>query len=134
MVGVTAVQNDRPTLSTVTSARRAEITVDNVGLSFWTAVTPVIAVLVILVLLRDRRARAFVPPGTPVRAGVLAALAAGLIGMAVNDSGVIVVAMVLVVVGPCLALLALADPPAPRPVLLEPAESPSGHAARTVSR
>jgi hypothetical protein len=117
-----------------TLARRAEVTLGNVGLSFWTAVTPTIAVLVLVVLLRNRRARALLPPGSPLRAGVLAALAAGLIGMAVNDSGVIVVAMVLVSVGPCLALLVLAEPVARGPVLLEPAESASGPAAHIVSR
>jgi hypothetical protein len=51
------------------------------------------------------------------------------VGFAVNDSGVIVVAMALVVVGPVVALLALADPPG-RPVLLEPVAEPAG-AART---
>jgi hypothetical protein len=64
-----------------------------------------------------------------VRAGVLAAVAAGLIGMAVNDSGVIVVAMVLVAVGPVLAFLALAERADGRPRLLEPVGAP----ARTVS-
>jgi hypothetical protein len=105
-----------------TLARRAEVTLEGVGLSFWTAVTPVIAVLLIAAVLGSRRAREVVPPGSPERAGVVAALAAGLVGMAVNDSGVIVVAMVLVVVGPFLALLVLAEPVRPRPpVLVEPA-------------
>jgi hypothetical protein len=57
--------------------------------------------------------------------GLLAALAAGLIGFAVNDSGVIVVAMALVEVGPFLALLALADRRR-KPVLLEPATEAAG--------
>ncbi|HEX2046359.1 MAG TPA: glycosyltransferase [Acidimicrobiales bacterium] len=112
-----------------TVVRRAEVTASAIGRNFWTAVTPVIAVGVLVVLLCSRRARQLVPPGSPGRAGVLAALAAGLIGMAVNDSGVVVVAMVLVSVGPFLALLALAEPPGPA-VLLEPAEAP----ARAVTR
>ena len=112
-----------------TLARRAEVTIAVVGDSFWTAVTPVIAVLVLVALLRAPWARAVVAPGTPVRAGVLAAVAAGLIGMAVNDAGVIVVAMVLVAVGPVLAFLALAERAGGRPRLLEPAGAP----ARTVS-
>jgi hypothetical protein len=107
-----------------TLARRAQATIDIVGLSFWTAVTPVIAVLVLVAVLRSRRARALLPHGTPERVAVLAALAAGLIGMAVNDSGVIVVAMVLVSVGPFLGLLALAEPIG-RPVLLEPVGEPA---------
>jgi len=107
-----------------TLARRAEVTVDVVGQSFWTAVTPVIAVAVLVVLLRSPRARTVLPPGSPARIGVLAALAAGLIGVAVNDSGVIVVAMVMVCVGPFLALTALLGPRG-RPALLEPAGEPA---------
>jgi len=115
-----------------TLARRAEVTVDVVGQSFWTAVTPAIAVAVLVVLLRSPWARTVVPPGSPARIGLLGALAAGLIGVAVNDSGVIVVAMVMVCVGPFLALTALtALTGSPgRPVLLEPA----GEAARAVIR
>jgi len=112
-----------------TLARRVEVTAGVVGQSFWTAVTPVIALGVLVVLLRSARARALVPTASALRVGVLAALAAGLIGTAVNDSGVIVVAMVMVVVGPFLALLALAEPIG-RPALLEPAEEP----ARAVTR
>ena len=103
-----------------TLARRAEVTVANIGDSFWTAVTPTIAVLVLVVLLRSAAARKLVPAGSPIRAGLVGALVAGLAGMAVNDSGIIVVAMVLVSVGPFLALLALADGPRGA-VLLEPA-------------
>lgn len=107
-----------------TLARRGEVTVDVVGQSFWTAVTPVIAIGVLAVLLGSPRARTLVPLGSPLRVGLLAALAAGLIGMAVNDSGVVVVAMVMVLVGPFLALLALADRPG-RAALLEPVGKPA---------
>lgn len=112
-----------------TLARRAEVTAGVVGQSFWTAVTPVIAVAVLVVLVRSERARALVPSGSAVRVGLMAALAAGLIGTAVNDSGVIVVAMVMVLVGPFLALLSLADR-AGGPVLLEPVEEPAGAVTR----
>jgi hypothetical protein len=111
-----------------TLARRAEVTLDVVGQSFWTAVTPAIAVLALVTLLRNPWARAVLPPATPVRVGVLAALVAGLLGMAVNDSGVIVVAMVMVSVGPVLARAALAEAPAGVSALLEPA----GKSARTL--
>ena len=112
-----------------TLARRAEVTLDVVTQNFWTAVTPVIAVLVLVALLRMPWARIRVPPGTPMRVGLLAALVAGLLGMAVNDSGVIVVAMVMVCVGPVLALMALTEGPAGLGALLEPAGKP----ARTAS-
>ena len=108
-----------------TLARRGEVTLDVMTQNFWTAVTPVIAVLVLVALLRMPWARTRVPPGTPIRVGLLAALAAGLLGMAVNDSGVIVVAMVMVSVGPVLALLALADGPPGLSALLEPAGKPA---------
>lgn len=111
-----------------TLARRVDVTLDNVAGSFWTAVTPVIAVLVLGAVLWTRYGRTLLPPASPLRAGVVGALAAGLVGTAVNDSGIIVVAMVLVSVGPFLALLALAEPGG-RPALLEPAGEP----ARAVS-
>ena len=123
----TLQSGDDSLLSTL--ARRAEVTATAAAQNFWTAVTPVVAVGVLAVLLRSRRARALVPPGSPARAGAVAALSAGLLGMAVNDSGVVVVAMVMVSVGPLLALLALATPPGPT-VLLEPAET----SARAVTR
>lgn len=47
------------------------------------------------------------PRGSALRAGVVGALAAGLLGYAVNDSGVVVTALVFVYLGPFLTLLAL---------------------------
>jgi hypothetical protein len=107
-----------------TVARKVEVNLGGVGQSFWTAVTPVIAVGLLVVLLRSGWARQLAPSRSPARIGLLAGLATGLLGFAVNDSGVIVVAMALVEVGPFLALLALADGPR-RPVLLEPAPEPA---------
>ena len=68
------------------------------------------------------RAADLLPPGSPRRIGLAAALAAGLLGFVVNDSGVIVTAVVLVFVGPFLALAALSarDAGGGRPVLWEP--------------
>ncbi|HTJ74952.1 MAG TPA: glycosyltransferase [Acidimicrobiales bacterium] len=110
-----------------TVSRKVEVNLGGVGQSFWTAVTPVIAVALLVALVYTGWGRRLAPPGSPVRAGLLGALAAGLIGFAVNDSGVIVVAMALVEVGPVVALLALADPPG-RPILLEPVPEPAGAA------
>ena len=55
----------------------------------------------------QRRWAELLPPKSPRRAGLIAALAAGLLGFAVNDSGVVVTAMVFVYVGPFMTLLAL---------------------------
>jgi hypothetical protein len=108
-----------------TVSRKVQVNLAGVVQSFWTAVVPVIAIGLVVVLLRRGQARGLLPAGSARRAGVLGALAVGLAGFAVNDSGVIVVAMALVEVGPVLALLALADRPG-RAVLLEPAAERAG--------
>jgi hypothetical protein len=60
------------------------------------------------------------PPGSPRRIAAVGALAAGLVGFATNDSGVIVTALVLVYLGPFLTLLAL-EVERGGPVLSDPA-------------
>jgi hypothetical protein len=109
-----------------TVSRKIGANLHGLGQSFWTAVTPVVAVVLLVALLWTPWGRRLAPRGTPLRVGLLAAVAAGLIGFAVNDSGVIVVAMALVEVGPVVALLALAqaEPPG-RPALLEPVPEPA---------
>ncbi|MGH9225791.1 MAG: glycosyltransferase [Acidimicrobiales bacterium] len=96
----------------------------NVGLlrrTPWAWAVPVIAGFLVYVLFARKRWNDLLPPGSHLRTGVLAALAAGVLGFLVNDSGVVVTALVLVEVGPLLALLSLAEPPPlDRPVLLEP--------------
>ncbi len=112
-----------------TIVRRVRVSAGGIGQSFWTALVLVIAMVLLAVLLRNRQARALVPEGSPVRVGVLGALVAGLLGTALNDSGGIVIAMVLVCVGPVLAVLALAEPVG-RPGLLEPIGDPTRAASR----
>ena len=60
------------------------------------------------------------PRGSALRVGVVGTLAAGLLGYAVNDSGVVVTALVFVYLGPFLTLLALHR--TAEPVRLGPAE------------
>ena len=82
------------------------------------------AAFILGLLVWQLRVDDLLPPRSPRRIGVVAAVAAGVLGCAVNDSGIVVTAVVLVFVAPFLTLLALAedDPDAPgRPVLLEPA-------------
>ena len=88
----------------------------------WTV--PIIAAYMLFVLSWARRWTALLPRGSRMRAGVVCVLAAGVLGYAVNDSGVVVTALVFVYIGPFLTLLALerergqpllVDPLAPRP-------------------
>lgn len=72
----------------------------------WTVV--IVAVYMLYVLGWARGWKELLPPGSAVRAGVVGALAAGLVGYAVNDSGVVVTAVVFVYLGPFLTMLALA--------------------------
>lgn len=72
----------------------------------WTVV--IIAAYMLYVLGWARGWRDLLPARSPLRAGVVGALAAGLIGYAVNDSGVVVTAVVFVYLGPFLTMLALA--------------------------
>jgi hypothetical protein len=104
--------------------------------SVFTAIVPLTALALLVLLVgggRSRRSPLRDPAvvgdlaraGSPLRVGVLAALATGLVGFAVNDSGVVVTAIVLAEIGPLLALLALAGPPA-AVVLLEPDADATG--------
>ncbi len=113
-----------------TVARKAEANFRILRTSVWSWLVPVIAAFGLLVLARGRGAD-LLPPGSPRRSGLAAALAAGLLGFLVNDSGVIVTAVVLVFVGPFLALAALRRGDPSRPVLLEPSSSPG--ASRSIS-
>jgi hypothetical protein len=72
----------------------------------WTVV--IIAVYMLYVLGWARGWRDLLPPRSALRAGIVGTLAAGLVGYAVNDSGVVVTAVVFVYLGPFLTLLALA--------------------------
>jgi len=75
--------------------------------TIWTWMVPIIAIFMLYLLVWQRRLAELLPPRSPRRAGVIAALAAGLLGFAVNDSGVVVTAMVFVYLGPYVTLLAL---------------------------
>jgi len=117
-----------------TMSRKAAVNLRVLRQSFFTAIVPVLAVGVLVLVMRRGAFNDAVFRKTPslgtaggedvvgspiLRIGAVSALVAGLLGFLVNDSGVIVTAMVLVEVGPFLALLALRDSPA-TPILLEP--------------
>jgi hypothetical protein len=77
--------------------------------SIWTWVVPITAAFMIYVLVLRDGWRRLVPVGSALRAGLLALVGAGVLGWLVNDSGVIITALVFVYVGPYLTLLALRD-------------------------
>jgi hypothetical protein len=119
-----------------TMERKASVNLRSVRQSVFTAIVPLTALALLVLLVgggRFRRSPLRDPAvvghlaraGSPLRVGVLAALATGLVGFAVNDSGVVVTAIVLAEIGPLLALLALAGPPA-AVVLLEPDADATG--------
>jgi hypothetical protein len=105
-----------------TIARKAEANLRVFRASVWAWVVPIVAAFVLGLLVWQLRVEDLLPPRSPRRIGVVAAVAAGVLGCAVNDSGIVVTALVLVFVAPFLTLLALSDDRHPgRPVLLEPA-------------
>ena len=73
------------------------------------------------------------PPGSALRAGVVATLGVGIIGNALNDSGVVVTALVFVYVGPFLTLLALEGDRPAVPHLLAPDHPPGEGATRAMA-
>ncbi len=79
----------------------------------------VLLVLGFAVLLWRGRFRSALPPGSPARIGVAAALAVALFGNVLNDSGPIVTVVVMSIVGPYLVARAAASEE-PAPQLLPP--------------
>ena len=75
--------------------------------SYWTWAVPIIAVVAGYVLVVARGWKQLLPTGSPLRAGVIGVLAAGVVGWVVNDSGIVVTALALVYLGPFLTLLAV---------------------------
>lgn len=99
----------------------------------WTWTIPIIALYMLYVLGWARGWSRLLPPRSAVRAAVVGVLAAGLLGYAVNDSGVVVTALVFVYIGPFLTLLALereGDGPALHPL---PGKQPAPVPAATAS-
>ena len=94
----------------------------------WTWAVPIIAAYMLWLLAWSRDLSKPLPPGSALRAGAVGVLVAGILGNVVNDSGVVVTAMVFVFIGPFLTLLALQQS-APPAEMLEPGsstDSPAG--------
>ncbi len=105
-----------------TIARKAEANLRVFRASIWAWLVPIVAAFFLGLLVWQLRIDDLLPPRSSRRIGVVAAVGAGVLGCAVNDSGIVVTALVLVFVAPFLTLLALAEHGhRGRPVLLEPA-------------
>jgi hypothetical protein len=89
---------------------------------------PLTAGFMMYVLVIGRGWQRLLPAGSALRAGVVGTIAAGLQGWLVNDSGVVVSALVFVFVGPYLTLLALSRA-ADQPELLSPVDAPAADAS-----
>jgi drug/metabolite transporter (DMT)-like permease len=102
-----------------TIGRKIDTNLRILRLTPWIWAVPVVCAFLFYLLRVRRRWNELLPPASPLRAGVLGALAAGVLGFLLNDSGVVVMALVLVEVGPLFALLSLQGS-GDSPVLLEP--------------
>lgn len=77
--------------------------------SMWTWAVPLTAAYSIYVLVVARGWRRLLPPGSAIRTGVVSMLILGVVGWLLNDSGVVVTALVLGYLGPMTILVALRD-------------------------
>jgi hypothetical protein len=102
-----------------TVARKIATNLRVLQTTVWSWLVPIIAAFLLYLLIWERRLGRLLPRGSALRIGVIAALGAGLIGFAVNDSGVVVTALVYLYLGPYLTLLAL-DAQRGEPEALEP--------------
>jgi hypothetical protein len=101
-----------------TIQRKWAMNVHLLGHTLWTWMVPLTAVVVLYILVITKGWSRLLPVASPLRAGAVATVAAGLLGWLVNDSGVVVAALVFVFVAPYLVMLDLAD--GPQPELLAP--------------
>jgi len=127
---VTGVGDDDGTFLT-TIQRKWSTNVRLFGRTIWTWMVPITAAFAVYVLVVARGWRRLLPPGSALRAGVVGTLFAGVIGWLVNDSGVVVSALVFVYLGPYLTILALDRDRVP--VLLEATPVPSERAVAPVT-
>lgn len=86
----------------------------------WAWVVAITAGYVLAVIAWGRGLTWVVPPRSALRAGLAGVVAAGVLGYAVNDSGVVVTGLAFVYVGPFLTFLALRRPD-DTPTIREPA-------------
>jgi hypothetical protein len=96
--------------SGTTVARKAATNLRVLGTSVWMWLVPISAAYAITLLAFVRRGQSLLPRGSARRVGFAATVAVGAMGFAVNDSGIVVAAVVAIYIGPYLTLLALSAP------------------------
>ncbi len=79
--------------------------------SNWSWAIPIVAIYALYVLVVPKAWTALLPMDSPRRVGVVAALVLGIAGWLLNDSGILVTALVFVYLGPMLILLDVRDGP-----------------------
>lgn len=88
--------------------RKGEANLGLLGISGWTYTIPILLAVIGLLVARPTGPLRQVLPKHPVlRAGLFGALVAGVLGFAVNDSGIAIPAMVLAHVAPLMVLMAV---------------------------
>ena len=129
---VTGVESQGSGSFVTTLARKAATNLRVFQQTVWSWLVPIIAVFLLYLLIWERRLSRLLPRRSPLRIGVVGALAAGLLGFVVNDSGVIITALVYLYLGPYLMLLAI-EAERPGPELLEPLASARSAASALTS-
>ncbi len=118
---VSAVQDNHAS-AIDTIARKLDTNLGLLTQAVWSWLVPVAALLLMYLVLRDRRLASILPVGTPLRVGAVAAVVASLVAFVANDSGPVVIALFLTMIAPFLMSLALTrEPP---PVLLAAVDTP----------
>ncbi|MBV8304663.1 MAG: hypothetical protein JOZ04_10670 [Acidimicrobiia bacterium] len=127
LVGTTGASGGHSILTTV--ARKATTDARVFIETVWSWVALIIVVFIAYLLMWDHRFRRILPVGSAVRVGALAALAAAVLGLVFNDTGIIITALVLVYLGPYLTLLALgASTPRPAAATMRTDDIPNDRA------
>jgi hypothetical protein len=119
---VSSSESDHSTFMT-TISRKWSTNVALFGKTIWTWMVPITSIFLVYVLVVAKGWQRLLPPRSALRAAVVGTVFAGLIGWLVNDSGVVVSALVFVYIGPFLTLLAVNNDRG-QPTLLPAAPSP----------
>ena len=93
-----------------TLRRKWDLNIATMRQSPGTLVVPVVVAFAVATLGRLRAVQRVIPRGSATRISVVASLAVGILGWLLNDSGLIVLALASVYLGPLLVLLVLRSP------------------------